>query len=204
VSTRSSERGRRARRPFVVALSVVIVSALVLAACGGDDDGAAKVSPAAAHNASVAGTSGLTHGQLAEARRLLDPDQEPKPPTDAQVACVARVVVLNPTVDEIANDMAQIENGDLRELVMTDYLRCAYDFVLDLYMRFAPDGLSPTELACIRSKFTELEVGRLSEVMILDPDAGYTGPLVIHACESGSKTNPLLHGTLPGMGGGNS
>ena len=57
-------------------------------------------------------------------------------------------------------------------------------------------------MACIRSKFTELTVQRLSEVMILDPDAGYTGPLVIHPCQTGSKSNPLVHGTLPGDGGG--
>ena len=43
--------------------------------------------------------------------------------------------------------MAQIENGDLRELVMTDYLHCAYNFVLDLYMRFAPSGLSTEQKA---------------------------------------------------------
>ena len=194
---------RPIRRAGVVALLLVIVAALVLAACGGDDDGV-KVSPAAAKQASQAGTSGLTAAQLAEAKRLVDPDHEPKDPTPAQVACVARVVVLNPTIDEVANDMAQIQNADLRELVMTDYLRCAYNFVLDLYMRFAPAGLSPTELACIRSEFTRLEVGRLAEGMVLDPDAGYTGPIVIHACETGAKVDPLEHGTLPGMGGGNS
>ena len=131
----------------------------------------------------------------------MDPDNEPVPPTAAQVACVARVVVQNSNVDQIANDMAQINNADLRELVMTDYLLCAYNFVLDLYMRFAPAGLSKPQLACIRSKFTQLEVGRLAEVMVLDPDAGYTGPLVINACKTGSKTNPLLHGTIPSMGG---
>ena len=114
------------------------------------------------------------------------------------------MVVLNPPVDEIANDMAQIENGDLRELVMTDYLHCAYDFVLDLYMRFAPSDLSTEEKVCIRSKFTELTVQRLSEVMVYDPDAGYTGPLVIHACQTGSSSNPLEHGTLPGMGASSS
>ena len=182
---------------------VVIVVALTLAACGGGRE-PARVSAAAARKAARAGTPGLTPAQLAEATRLLDPDHEPKSPNAAQVACVARVVVRNPPVDEIANDMAQIQNGDLRQLVMTDYLQCAYDYVLDLYMRFAPAGLSPAELACIRSKFTQLSVSRLSEVMVLDPDAGYTGPLVIHACQTGAKTNPLLHGTLPGMGGGSS
>ena len=148
-----------------------------------------------------AASSAPTPAQLAEARRLVDPDHEPIPPTPAQVACVARVVVQDPNVDQIANDMAQITNADLRELVMTDYLLCAYNFVLNLYMRFAPSGLGKQQLTCIRSKFTQLVIGRLAEVMVLDPDAGYTGPLVIASCKSGSKTNPLEHGTIPSVGG---
>jgi hypothetical protein len=199
----ASDQVRSRARTVVAAVAIVIVAALVVGACSGDDE-AGRVTPAAAQHAAAAGTSGLTPAQLAEAKRLVDPDHEPKDPTPAQVACVARVVVLNPSVDEIANDMAQIQNADLRELVMTDYLRCAYNFVLDLYMRFAPAGLTPEALACIRSEFTRLEVGRLAEVMVLDPDAGYTGPIVIHACETGAKEDPLAHGTLPGMGGGNS
>jgi hypothetical protein len=143
-----------------------------------------------------------TASQLSEARRLVNPENTPGRLTDAEVDCVARSVVMNPDVDEIANDMAQIENKDLRELVMTDYLTCAYNFVLDLYMRFAPAGLNPSELACIRSKFTELTVKRLAEVIVEDPDAGYTGPLVIKTCESHSAGNPLEHGTIPDMGGG--
>ena len=174
---------------------IAVVLALACTACAGHE-----VSNARRPERKLTVTHGLTKPQLAEARRLLDPDHEPEPPTAAQVACVARVVVLDPTVDEIANDMAQIENGDLRELVMTSYLHCAYDFVLNLYMRFAPSGLSKAERACVRSKFTELTVQRLSEVMILDPDAGYTGPLTIHLCQTGSKSNPLIHGTIPGMG----
>ena len=179
-------------------LTAGLAAVLLLASCGGSGRSAAP--PTTAKGAGT--VDGFTRAQLAEARRLLDPDNEPVPPTQGQVECVARVVVLNPTVDEIANDMAQLDNGDLRELVMTDYLHCAYPFVLDLYMRFAPAGLSRPELACIRSKFTELTVQRLSEVMVLDPDAGYTGPLVIHACQTGAKTNPLLNLKLPGMGGG--
>ena len=175
-------------------MSVLVSALVVLATCGGSK--------------SVSGTStttpvssiGLTAAQLAEARRLIDPDNEPKSPTAAEVACVARVVVLNPTIDQIANDMAQIQNKDLRQLVMTEYLDCAYNYVLDLYMRFAPAGLSQPQLACIRSEFTRLNVNRLAEVMADDPDAGYTGPLVIHACQTGAKTDPLAHGTLPGMG----
>jgi len=171
----------------------VLVSALVvLAACGGSKSGTSTTTPGSGN--------GLTAAQLAEARRLIDPDNEPRSPTAAEVACVARVVVLNPTIDQIANDMAQIQNKDLRQLVMTEYLDCAYNYVLDLYMRFAPAGLSPPQLACIRSEFTRLNLNRLAEVMADDPDAGYTGPLVIHACQTGAKTDPLAHGTLPGMG----
>ncbi len=132
---------------------------------------------------------------------MLDPDNEPEQPAASQVACVARVVVLNPDLDQIANDMAQIPNKDLRQAVMTAYLDCAYNYVLDLYMRFAPVGLGSTELACIRSKFSQLEIGRLAEVIVEDPDAGYTGPLVIESCTSGSTSNPLLTGTIPSMGG---
>ena len=107
----------------------------------------------------------------------------------------------DPNVDTIANDMAQIPDKDLRQLVMTDYLHCAYDYVLDLYMRFAPPGMSAPQLKCIRSKFTELTVSRLSEVIVEDPDAGYTGPLVISSCKSGSKTNPSPTARIPSMGG---
>jgi hypothetical protein len=176
-------------------VAIAVISALAFAACGGSSK--SSTPPTTAVKGSV---DGITPAQLAEARRLLDPDHEPKSPTEAQVVCVAQAVVLQPPIDEIAEDMAQIENKDLRQLVMTDYLNCAYNFVLDLYMRFAPSDISPAQKVCIRSKFTELNVNRLSEVMVLDPDAGYTGPLVIHACQTGAKTNPLLHGTLPGMG----
>ena len=176
-------------------LIIAIVAALACAACGGSTKASAPRPSAGSGD-----IDGITPAQLAEARRLLDPDHEPKSPTSAQVECVARAVVLQPTIDQIAEDMAQIQNKDLRQLVMTDYLNCAYNFVLDLYMRFAPSDISPQQKLCIRSKFTQLNVNRLSEVMVEDPDAGYTGPLVIHACQTGSKTNPLLHGTLPGMG----
>ena len=88
--------------------------------------------------------------------------------------------------------MAQIENKDLRQLVMTDYLNCAYNFVLDLYMRFAPSDLSPRQKACIRSKFTELNVNRLSEVMVEDPDAGYTGPARDPRLPDGVEDEPVV------------
>jgi hypothetical protein len=176
----------------MVVCAIVIVGALALAACGGGSRSQASTT--------TAGSGGPTAAQLAEARRLIDPDNEPTSPSAATVDCVARVVVLNPNIDQVANDMAQIQNKDLRQLVMTEYLRCGYDYVLNLYMRFAPAGLSPPKLACMRKEFTQLQVGRLAEVMVEDPDAGYTGPLVIHACETGATTDPLAHGTLPGMG----
>jgi hypothetical protein len=176
-------------------VAIALALALVLTACGGSSK--ARPPRPAAGSGNI---DGFTPAQLAEARRLLDPDHEPKSPTLKQVECVAGAVVLEPTIDEIAEDMAQIENKDLRQLVMTDYLNCAYNYVLDLYMRFAPTDLSAPQKVCIRSKFTQLNVNRLSEVMVLDPDAGYTGPLVIHACQTGAKTNPLLHGTLPSFG----
>jgi hypothetical protein len=175
------------RRALVGALGALLLASTT--SCGGDrHDAASRPPPSLA--------------QLAEARRLIDPDHlKGKDPTDAEIGCVARVIVQDPTVDAIANDMAQVTDKDLRELVMTNYLRCAYNFVLDVYMRFAPAGLSPDQLKCIRSKFSELEVKRLSEVIVQDPDAGYTGPLVIQSCKSGSATNPLENGTIPSMGG---
>jgi hypothetical protein len=177
------------------AVLMTMVALLTVAACGGSSNPGRAPAAAAA-----GGAGGVTAGPGAGARRLLDPDNEPTSPSSAQIACVVRTVVLDPTVDQIANDMAQIEDKDLRQLVMTDYLNCAYNYVLDLYMRFAPAGLTPEMKACIRSKFTQLNVNRLSEVMVEDPDAGYTGPLTIHLCQTGSKSNPLLHGTIPGMG----
>jgi hypothetical protein len=190
--------GRRSLRTVSVVSSASIVLAVVAAAGCGGSGAAAKSS-----NGSSAGpsTGAPSAAQLAEARRLINPNGDAQAPKAADVECVARVVVQNSTVDQIANDMAQIPNKDLRQLVMTDYLDCAYDYVLDLYMRFAPAGLSSSELACIRSKFTQLDTGRLSEVIVEDPDAGYTGPLVIKACESGAPTNPLQSGTIPNMGG---
>ena len=179
-------------RRAVVIGAIAIVGTLVLAGCGSSSK------PQTATTTS--GSGGPTAAQLAEARRLIDPDNEPTSPSAATVDCVAKVVVLNPSIDQVANDMAQIQNKDLRQLVMTEYLRCGYDYVLNLYMRFAPAGLSAPQLACIRRQFTQLQVSRLAEVMVEDPDAGYTGPLVIHACETGAKTDPLAHGTLPGMG----
>jgi hypothetical protein len=177
----------RRRRAFVGALGALLLACAT--SCGGDRHESAGRPPP-------------TPKQLAEARRLLDPDHvKGKDPTDTEIACVAHVIVQDPTVDAIANDLAQVTDKDLRELVMTNYLRCAYNFVLDVYMRFAPAGLRADQLKCIRSKFSELEVKRLSEVIVQDPDAGYTGPLVIQSCNSGSATNPLENGTIPSMGG---
>jgi hypothetical protein len=166
-----------------------IAATVVLVGCGGSSV------------AGPPGTNAPTSQQLAEATRLLDPLHTGKT-TRIEDDCVARTVVENTNLDILANDMAQVTNGDLRQAVMTAYLLCAYNFVLDIYMRFAPAGLSAPEKACIRSKFAQLDVGRLAEVMVLDPDAAYTGPLVIESCSSGSTTNPLTTGTIPTMNGG--
>jgi hypothetical protein len=181
----------------IVSIVSIMSAVTAMAACG-DSDTATKQGKDTRAGTS---TGAPTAAQLAEARRLLNPENQPQAPTADEVACVARVVVQDPTVDQIANDMAQIPDKDLRELVMTSYLGCAHDFVLDLYMRFAPPDLSPSQLDCVRSKFAELTIKRLSEVIVEDPDAGYTGPLAIQACKSGSPSNPLQYGTLPEMGG---
>jgi hypothetical protein len=178
---------------WIVSIVSIVGAVAAFAACG-DSEPEAK-------NPNDAGTGAPTAAHLEEARRLINPDNQTQGPTSDEVACVARVVVQDPVVDQIANDMAQIPNKDLRELVMTSYLGCAHDFVLDLYMRFAPPDLGPSQLDCVRSKFAELSIKRLSEVIVEDPDAGYTGPLAIQACKSGSTSNPLKNGTLPEMGG---
>lgn len=145
---------------------------------------------------------GVTAAQMTEASRLVNLGNSPDPPPAPVVACVAHAVVQNPLLDQVANDISQIPNKDLRQAVMFAYLECGYSYIVDTYMRFAPAGLSRSQLACVRSKFTELTVNTLAEVIVEDPDAGFTGPLVIQACKSGSKTNPLLNnGSLIGMGG---
>jgi hypothetical protein len=178
--------GGERERPLLVLGA--LAGCLVLAACG------KSTSPRP-------GSAAPTKSQIAEATRLIDPLKTGKT-TTAENQCVARVVVQNPNLDILANDMAQVTNKDLREAVMTSYLGCAYNFVLDTYMRFAPAGLSSAEAACIRTKFTELPVSRLAEVMVKDPDAEYTGPLVIQACTTGSTSNPLTTGSIPTMNGG--
>jgi hypothetical protein len=171
-------------------VAVVLGLVCIVSACGEHEPKAADPTQGSPPN----------KAQLDEASRLLNPDNQSPGPDTKGVDCVARVVVQDPNVDALANDMAQVPNKDLRQLVMTDYLNCAYNFVLDLYMRFAPSGLSADELGCIRQKFTELDVNTLSEVMVEDPDAGQTGPLVMHACETHSSVNPIEHG-LPNGGG---
>ena len=182
-------------------IGVALLVLLVATACSGGSK------PAATTSTTSTPGNGLNIGpptaaQLAEAARLVNIGASPTPPPANVVACVARVVVQDPPMDELANDIAQIGNGDLRQNVMDAYLHCGYDYILDTYMRFAPVGLSKAQVACIRSKFTELSLNSLSEVIVLDPDAGRTGPLVIQACAAGSKTNPLVkNGALINMGG---
>jgi len=190
-----SQHGRGWCRVGVAALAVLFVAA----ACGG---GHRSSSPTTATTDPYA-PGPPTRAQLAEARRLVNIGASKQPPPAPVVACVAATVVQNPFLDQAANDIAQIPNRDVRQAVMYSYLSCGYNYITDTYMRFAPAGLSKPQLACIRSKFTELDRQTFAEVIVEDPDAGYTGPLVIHACKSGSKSNPLLNpdGSLISMGG---
>ena len=178
------------RRVGACLLAFALVVAL--AACGDDD--------AAPHPPSSIG--GVPASEYKEAARLVNVGALKAAPPAPIVRCVAKTVVENPLLDQVANDIAQIPNKDLRQAVMFAYLECGYNYILDTYMRFAPKGLGKKQLACIRSKFTQLQTQSLAEVIVEDPDAGYTGPLVIAACKSGSKSNPLLkNGQLIGMGG---
>jgi hypothetical protein len=80
---------------------------------------------------------------------------------------------------------------------MSAYLVCAYNFVLDIYMRFAPASFTPAEKTCLRDQFTQLDVGTLAEIIVQDPDAQYVGPAVIHACLSHSGVDPLKNIRIP-------
>jgi len=181
-------------------VAAVAVALMVLSACG-DSSGGSHASPTTSIGANLYGPGAPTAAQLVEARRLVNIGDLAQQPPARVVKCVAEAVVRNPGLDEIANDIAQMSK-DLRQAVMYAYLQCGFSYILDSYMRFAPAGLSHQELACIRSKFTQLDQQRLAEVIVLDPDAGFTGPLVIHACETNAPGNPLLHnGALISMGG---
>src|SRR6476619_225144 len=106
-------RPRHEMRWVRLVTSVSIIAAVTtIAACGESEHEARKPDD-------VTSTGPPTAAQLAEARRLINPENSPQAPTADEVACVARVVVQDPVVDEVANDMAQISNKDLRELVMT-------------------------------------------------------------------------------------
>ncbi|HEX4489882.1 MAG TPA: hypothetical protein VH914_01640 [Acidimicrobiia bacterium] len=184
----------RTRR--VVAGAVVLALIVALAACGGDDD------EPNIHAAKSVKPGDVSAAQYKEAARLVNVGGLKSAPPATIVRCVAKTVVENPLLDQVANDIAQIENKDLRQAVMFAYLLCGYNYIVDTYMRFAPPGMSKPDLKCVRSKFTQLPTQSLAEVIVEDPDAGYTGPLVIQACKSGSKANPLLkNGQLIGMGG---
>jgi hypothetical protein len=174
----------------------VLVLVVGLAACGGDDD------EPDIHAATSVKPGDVSTAQYEEAARLVNVGELKTAPPAPIVRCVAKTVVENPLLDQVANDIAQIDNKDLRQAVMFAYLLCGYNYIVDTYMRFAPPGMSKPDLKCVRSKFTQLPTQSLAEVIVEDPDAGYTGPLVIQACKSGSKANPLLkNGQLIGMGG---
>ena len=187
---------RGARRRRVAGGLLVLALVLTAAACGSGSEHAVHVPPT-----SVA-PGDVSAAQYKEAARLVNVGGLKTPPPRPVVLCVAKTIVRNPLLDQVANDIAQVPNKDLRQAVMFGYLECGYNYILDTYMRFAPAGLGKTQLACVRSKFTQLDTQSLAEVIVEDPDAGYTGPLVIQACKSGSKSNPLLkNGNLIGMGG---
>jgi len=70
---------------------------------------------------------GAPNGRAARGGAPVDhPDNSPQAPTADEVACVARVVVQDPVVDQIANDMAQIRTRIYASWVMTSYLGCAH------------------------------------------------------------------------------
>lgn len=188
-------RGVSIRRA-VGCVVVLLLLVTALAACGDDDENAVRPP-----NTSVP-PSGVSTAEYKEAARLVNVGGLKSTPPKNVVLCVAKTVVENPLLDQVANDISQIPNKDLRQAVMFGYLVCGYNYIIDTYMRFAPPGLGKTQLACVRSKFTQLPTQSMAEVIVEDPDAGYTGPLVIQACKSGSKANPLLkNGQLIGMGG---
>jgi hypothetical protein len=175
---------------------LLLVLVVGLAACGGENE--AAVHPPS----SSSPPGGVSAAEYKEAARLVNVGALKTAPPKPVVLCVAKTIVENPLLDQVANDISQVPNKDLRQAVMFGYLQCGYNYIVDTYMRFAPPGLSKPQLKCIRSKFTQLDVQSLAEVIVEDPDAGYTGPLVIQACKSGSKSNPLLkNGALIGMGG---
>jgi hypothetical protein len=169
---------------FVRILAAGALVAVCVAGCSSNKGGSSQ------------GPGKPTAAEVAQARRLLDP-QNTGLTTQQQDTCVAEAVVQNPDMDELANDMAQIQNGDLRQAVMSAYLVCAYNFVLDIYMRFAPTSFTAAEKACLRDQFTQLDVGTLAEIIVQDPDAQYVGPAVIHACLSHSGVDPLKHIQIP-------
>jgi hypothetical protein len=169
---------------FVRILAAGALVAGCIAGCGNNKGGTSQ------------GPGKPTAVEVAQARRLLDP-QNTGLTTQQQDTCVAEAVVQNPDMDELANDMAQIQNGDLRQAVMSAYLVCAYNFVLDIYMRFAPTSFTAAEKTCLRDQFTQLDVGTLAEIIVQDPDAQYVGPAVIHACLSHSGVDPLKHIQIP-------
>ena len=137
------------------------------------------------------GTTFSPQARLAQARSLLDPSGTGRV-TAAEVECVAKEVSDNPAREQIASNMARIRNKDLQETVMLAYLGCAYDFVLDTYIAYVPASLTPDQRACIRGTYKKLDLRRFAEVIVVDPDAGQTGPLIIKTCTvGGDGTDPF-------------
>ncbi len=179
----------------LVALVLVIGGVVLYAVRAGDD----TTLPPPRGVSPPPGTSPTGADRLVEARTLLDPTRTGKV-TDEQVACVATAVVDNPAREQIASNMGRIRNKDMQQVVMASYLSCAFDFVLDTYMAYAPADLTMPQRACIRATYTKLELQRLAEVIVVDPDAAQTGPLVVKACTTGGDGGDPFAGVAPPPG----
>lgn len=135
--------------------------------------------------------------RLDDARRLLDPQDTGKV-TEREVGCIATRVVDNPPLYDIASNMAVIRNKDLQQVVINTYLGCAYEFVLGQYMVFAPRSLTTEQRACIEATYRRLDPQLFAEVIVIDPDAGQTGPVVIGKCTgAGGPDDPFAGITVP-------
>ena len=177
------------RRALPALTAILVVTCGLVAGCGASG-GPAGLGGGAAITEAPTSTTMSEAAALADATRLLDPTGTGRE-TPAEVACVKQTVVDDPNIDELAHNMATYANKDLRQAVMTRYLNCASDFVLDLYMAYAPASLTADQRACIRARYTRLTVARLAEVMVQDPDAGQTGPLLISSCTGNDVGDPF-------------
>jgi len=187
---------RTARSYGRLVLLVVVVGVVVVWTAQRHDDISptpprALVTEPAPGGAAAPGTTLTPEQRQSEARSLLDPTHTGKV-SPAEVDCVAASVVDDPLREQVASRMARVQNKDLQQMVMGAYLQCAYDFVLDQYMVYAPQDLTAQQKTCVRGTYKALDVQRFAEVIVLDPDAGQTGPLVLKACRGqGDGSDPF-------------